>query len=67
MKEWSEHEIKVVFELSSLLKTHVGIIYELDFLNFYIFLSYLPDWGGNSRFVVDCEWLYSPLISMVED
>ena len=46
MKEWSEHEIKVVFELSSLVKTHVGIIYELDFLNFYIFLSYLPDWGA---------------------
>ena len=46
MKEWSEHEIKVVFELNSLVKTHVGIIYELDFLDFYIFLSYLSDWGA---------------------
>ena len=58
VKEYPEHKIKAIFELSTLENPYIdslfGLIYE--FFYFSIFLSYLPNWGDNSRFVVSRGW-----------
>ena len=60
MKEWSDHKIKAIFELSTLetpIKTPcLALSMNFIFLDFFIFWSYLPNWGDNSRFVVSRGW-----------
>ena len=60
VKEYSEHKIKAIFELSTLENPYIdslfGLIYEFLIYSFFIFLSYLPNWGDNSRFVVSRGW-----------
>ena len=64
MKEWPEHKIKAIFELTELLKIPIWTPWSALSMNFNVFIYnvifsvYLPYWEDNSRLVVSCGTCY---------